>query len=234
MTDPKTMVLVHGGGCGKECWDLLLPHLRSDVVTLDLPGRGDRPADLMTVGIADFVDAVVEEIQARDLRDVVLVGHSLAGVTIPQVAGAIPDRIRALVFVSCTVPADGQNVYDTLDPEIQAISDASPPGALVPMSADVQRAVLFNDLDDPALVEWGITLAVPEAPATITDRMVLSTMPGDIRRVWVKLLQDVIVAPEKQDRFVANLGGCELVELDCGHMAMLSRPADLAAILDAI
>lgn len=229
-----TMVLVHGGGCTKECWDPLLPHLRSEVLALDLPGRGDRPADLMSVGVADFVDAVVEVIESRDLHDVVLVGHSLAGITIPQVAGRLPERVRALVFVSCTVPAHGQNVYDTLDPEIQAISDASPPGALVPMSAEVQEAVLFNDLDDRALIDWGIALAVPEAPATITDRMDLSTMPPGTRRVWVKLLQDVIVAPEKQDRFVANLGGCEVVELDAGHMAMLSRPAELAAVLDAI
>jgi hypothetical protein len=42
------------------------------------------------------------------------------------------------------------------------------------------------------------------------------------------------VAPVKQDRFVENLGGCEVLELDSGHMAMVSRPRDLAAILNAI
>ncbi len=230
-----TMVLVHGGGCTKECWDPLLPLLRSEVVAIDLPGRGDRPGDLGRIGIADFVDAVVDELEARDLHDVVLVGHSLAGMTIPQVAGRTPERVRALVFVSCTVPADGQNVYETLDAEIQAIADSNPPGvALAPMTADVQRAVLLNDVDDPALVEWTIGLAVPEAPATVTDRMVLTTMPPGVRRVWVKLTQDVIVAPEKQDRFARNVGGCEMIELDAGHMAMVSRPRDLAAILDAI
>ena len=61
----------------------------------------------------------------RDLHDVVLVGHSLAGITIPQVAARVPDRIRALVFVSCTVPRDGQSTHDTLDPEIQALSEAA-------------------------------------------------------------------------------------------------------------
>ncbi len=38
-----TMVLVHGGGLGKECWDPLLPFLDGDVLAIDLPGRGDRP-----------------------------------------------------------------------------------------------------------------------------------------------------------------------------------------------
>ncbi len=42
------------------------------------------------------------------------------------------------------------------------------------------------------------------------------------------------MVPAKQDRFVANLGGADVVDLDAGHMAMISRPAELAAILDRL
>jgi pimeloyl-ACP methyl ester carboxylesterase len=228
------MVLVHGGGLGKECWDPLLPHLDGDVVAIDLPGRGDRPGDLSTIHVADFVDAVVDELESRDLHDVVLVGHSLAGLTIPQVAGRVPDRIRALVFVSCTVPRDGQTTYDTLDPEIQALSDGAPSEQVGALDPEIATAVFYNDVTDPAVLEWGLSLLLPEATATITDPMVLSTMPRDLRRVWIRLTNDVIVAPEKQDRYVENLGGCEVLELDAGHMAMISRPQDLAALLTTI
>ena len=65
---------------------------------------------------------------------------------------------------------------------------------------------------------------MPEAPASVTDPMVLESMPRDIRRVWIRLNDDRIVVPEKQDRFIENLGGCEVLELDAGHMAMVSRP----------
>jgi pimeloyl-ACP methyl ester carboxylesterase len=229
-----SMVLVHGGGCTKECWQLMVPHVDGEVVAVDLPGRGDRPGDLARIGVADFVDAVVDDIVSRDLREVVLVGHSLAGLTIPQVAGRIPERIRALVFVSCTVPRDGQSSYDTLDPEIQALSDQAPPDSLNTLDAEIQKAVFYNDVDDPALLEWAVALVVPEAPATVKEPMVLSTMPREIRRVWVRLTRDVIVAPEKQDRFVQNLGGAEVIELDAAHMAMISRPRELAEILNAV
>ena len=181
-----TMVLVHGGGLGKECWDLLLPLLDGDVVAVDLPGRGDRPADLTKTGIADFVEAVVDDITTRDLHDVVLVGHSAAGVTIPQVAARVPDRIRALVFVSCTVPRDGESAYDTLDPEIQAIADQAPPDELTTLDPEIAKAVFYNDVTDPDVLAWALSLLVPEAPASVTDPMVLSTMPRDIRRVWVR------------------------------------------------
>jgi pimeloyl-ACP methyl ester carboxylesterase len=229
-----TMVLVHGGGLGKECWDRLLPLLDGDVLAVDLPGRGDHPADLAKVGIADFVDSVVDDIESRDLHDVVLVGHSLAGLTIPQVAGRVPDRMRALVFISCTVPGEGQSTYDTLDPEIQAISDESPSDELTTLAPEIAEAVFYNDVDDPEVLEWGLSILVPEAPASVTDAMVLSTMPRDLRRVWIRLNDDAIVAPVKQDCFVENLGGCEVLELDSGHMAMVSRPRDLAALLNAI
>jgi hypothetical protein len=35
-----------------------------------------------------------------------------------------------------------------------------------------------------------------------------------------------------QDGFIANIGGAETVDIDCGHMAMISQPAALAAVLD--
>lgn len=233
-----TMVLVHGGGLGKECWDPLLPFLDGDVLAVDLPGRGDRPGDLSTIGIADFVDAVVDDLVTRDLHEVVLVGHSLAGLTIPQVAGAVPDRIRALVFLSCTVPRDGESTYDTLDPEIQALSDgneeASAGAELAGLDPELARVVFYNDVTDPAVLEWGLSILLPEATKTVTEPMVLATMPPDIRRVWIRLTDDVIVAPAKQDRFIENLGGCEVLDLDSGHMAMISRPRDLAALLNAI
>lgn len=229
-----TLVLVHGGGLGKECWDPMLPHLEGPVLAVDLPGRGTRPADLSSVTIGDFVDAVVDDIVTNDLHDVVLVGHSLAGLTIPQVAARVPDRIRALVFVSCTVPRDGESTYDTLDLEIRAVSDSSPTDALAPLDPEIAKVVFFNDVDDPQVMEWALGLLIPEAPSTIREPMRLDGMPREIPRVWVRLAQDRIVAPEKQDRFVANLGGAEVVEVDAGHMAMISRPRELAEALDRI
>ena len=89
-----TYVLVHGATFDGSCWDLLLPHLDGPAIAVDLPGRGSRPADLTQVTIQDFVDVVVDEIECCDLHDVVLVGHPLAGITLPGVA-APEDWARA-------------------------------------------------------------------------------------------------------------------------------------------
>src|SRR5215218_7258276 len=107
-----TYVLVHGGGFAGSCWDELVPLLDGEVIAVDLPGRGSRPVPLTDVTLTDFADAVVDEIGDRD--DVVLVGHSLAGVTLPRVSGRVPGQLRHVVYVSCSVPPDGTTVADAL------------------------------------------------------------------------------------------------------------------------
>jgi pimeloyl-ACP methyl ester carboxylesterase len=43
----------------------------------------------------------------RDLTDIVLVGHSFGGVTVPRVMALVPERIRRVVLLSAVVPEDG-------------------------------------------------------------------------------------------------------------------------------
>ena len=112
---------------GRRC----CPSSPNPALAVDLPGRGAHPADLTSLTIGDFVDSVVTDIEAADLHDVVLVGHSLAGLTIPGVAARPAGPVRRLVFVSCTVPRDGESTYDTLDPEVQALSDGNDPDTVL-------------------------------------------------------------------------------------------------------
>jgi len=84
------LVLVHGGAHAGDCWDLtvdeihrLEPELR--VLAVDLPGRRSRPGDLRALTIPDWVESVVCDIEEAGFDDIVIVAHSLAGVTVPGV-----------------------------------------------------------------------------------------------------------------------------------------------------
>jgi pimeloyl-ACP methyl ester carboxylesterase len=208
--------------------------LNGAVRAVDLPGRGSRPADLSKVSIDDFVDAVVDELVSLN-QPAVLVGHSMAGITLPGVVGRVPDRVRTVVFVSCTVPADGQCLLDTLDPAMRAIADESesrgdPVAMLEP---DLATAVFCNDMDEQQTA-FTLDRMVPEARPVLRQPISLAGLRQPVRRVYVRLLRDAIIPPSQQDQMIANMGGADVVDLDSGHMAMISRPAELAAILNSL
>ncbi len=232
-------VLVHGGGFAGSCWDDLRPHLAGPSTAVDLPGRGSRPADLATVTLDGFVASVVDELLTHDLSDVTLVGHSMAGLTLPGVADAVPDRLRRLVFVSCSVPPHGtalSEVLGGLGPAVAEIADQVGEAAIDGQGVlhpDIARVMFCNDMDQD---QTASTLArmVPEAGSVLSEPTDLTGLRRPIPRTYVRLTQDAAIVMDTQDQMIANIPGAEVVDLDAGHMAMISRPAELAAVLAAI
>ncbi len=230
------LVLVHGSGFDSSCWDPMLPYLQTAAITVDLPGRGRRPADLAKVGLDDFAAAVAEDIEATGWERVVLVGHSLAGLTIPRVAALMPDAIARLVFISSNVPPHGKSCFDTLD---AALADgvraniAGNGGVSPALTREMAVGLYGNDLDAEQ-TEWMLAHGLPEAGRVYEEPCDLSGLANPIPRTWIRLTRDQAGTTSMQDGFIANIGGAEVIDLDSGHMAMISQPEALAAVLDGI
>ncbi|MHB8643314.1 MAG: alpha/beta fold hydrolase, partial [Gaiellaceae bacterium] len=103
----RPFVLVHGSGGGAWNWDRVAPLLQDaghEVVAPDLEMRDAR------VGIEDHAQHVIDAIGER--RDVVLVGHSYAGMPAAVVVDRIPERIAHVVYLDAVAPSDGESFYD--------------------------------------------------------------------------------------------------------------------------
>ncbi len=231
MAAATPIVLVHGGGFDHRCWDRLVPLLGGPVLAVDLPGRGRHPAPFGAVDLAACAEAVVADVDGAAFEEIVLVGHSLAGCSMPAIVGALGGRVRRCIFVACTVPEDGRRALDTLDPEVQelarAAADLVEP---VVMDGAIAELVLGDDLDDEQLA-WCVERIVPEAPGLIFQPVDLTPLRSPMPRTWVRTVGDRILAPDKQLRFAANVGDCPVVDIDAGHMCMVSQPEVLAGIL---
>jgi pimeloyl-ACP methyl ester carboxylesterase len=228
------VVLVHGGSFAASCWDLVLEYLDGPVLAVDLPGRGVHPAPLRSITIASAAASVVADVDAARFDDVVLVGHSLAGCSMPATIGLLGDRVRHAVFVACTVPEQGTSCLDTLPSELQAFARANLEGADRGVLSPAMAKDLFgNDLDD-AQCTWMLERMVPEAPGLLTETVDLGPLHSVMPRTWVRTLHDASVAPDRQLRFAANVGDCDVIDLDAAHMCMISQPRELAAILNEI
>ncbi len=232
-----TFLLVHGGAHTGACWSRLTPHLEAEAIAPDLPGRGARPAPLLELRIDDWVDAIVQETEGQRDERVVLVGHSLAGMSLPRVAARIPDRLAHLVFVSCTVPPEGRAPVDMLEPEIRALArsqEAQAEPSVIPEAA--ARAMFCSDMDE-AQTRFALDGLVPEAPGPIHEPSRLTGLARGVPMTWIRLLRDTVVPPAQQDFYVETIRAIapvEVVDLDAGHDAMISRPEALAGILNGI
>jgi pimeloyl-ACP methyl ester carboxylesterase len=110
-----SFVFVHGGDHGSWCWAQVQRHLTRPSLTVDLPGRtGTRRRS--SLRIADLARAVVRDVDLAEVGPVVLVGHTIGGVTVAAVVELLGTRVQRCIFVSSPMPAEGQRIVDTINP----------------------------------------------------------------------------------------------------------------------
>src|SRR6266566_8803634 len=106
-------VLVHGAWHGSWCWDKVVPLLEQaghHVEALDLPGHGQDKTPLREITLAAYTKRVCETLDAH-AEPVILVGHSLGGIVITQVAEERPEKIQTLVYLTAVLPQNGESLF---------------------------------------------------------------------------------------------------------------------------
>jgi pimeloyl-ACP methyl ester carboxylesterase len=234
-----TFVLVHGGGHGGWCWQRTARALREaghEVHTPTLTGFGDRVhLDDGHVGFPTFVTDIVNVLEFEDLRDVVLVGHSMGGVIVPRVAEVARERVGRVVWLAGPVLEDGETLVQAI-PQTPAIARAVTLGEDGSVTTDVEL-LLDAILADASAADrrWVGERHRPYPTAALVEPGQLSAFLAlGCPAGYVAALQDQAVPIEAARRFAARLPGAPLVEIDAGHDSMVTRPAETAAALIAV
>lgn len=228
-----SFVLVHGAGMSAECWQRLVPLLDDDTIAVDLPGRAARSdVDLRSVTLTDCEDAIVRDVLDADLSDIVLVAHSFAGVSVPRAMAALAPRLRHVVFLSAVVPQDGTRVLDQIDPEVRSAVESSIGDGIYHQDRAGAEAMLCNDLSETDTA-WTLDQVTDESAALLSEVVDLSGLTVDVPRTYVRLTQDHCYPPDLQERSSRIVGG-DTVFLESGHMAMVSIPDQVAAVLNQL
>ena len=101
-----TFALVHGAWFGGWCWTPLALRLREMGHTVVAP---DLPTEDAEAGIEEYaavVERALDNAKAKPGADVIVVGHSLGGLTIPLVAEHRP--VAGLIFLCAFLPHPGE------------------------------------------------------------------------------------------------------------------------------
>lgn len=230
-----TYILVHGGLHGSWCWRPVVGRLREAdhaVDAVDLPGRGG------TVGAdLEAFERVVAEAVDRAKPPVILVGHSLGGVTVSKFVQSRPDAVAGLVLVNALLVEDGEAAL----PKLQTAGDDCAflrPGALVFSGDGTTVSVAEEFIVDgfynrctAAHAEWASARLCAEPVASLMVSLHISDDGfGSVPKVYIGSREDRVLPWWFQIR-MSEAAGAEFIELQGDHSPFLSVPDDLVACL---
>jgi pimeloyl-ACP methyl ester carboxylesterase len=223
-------VLVHGGFHGAWCWDPVRPKLSLPSVAVDLPGRGTRPRTEEPVTIDQCVDAVLADADAAGLSKMVLVGHSMGGITITEVANRYPDRVAHLVYVAALVLPPGETVFDLYGFD-QNPAEADPAGVMPLMDESTAHRAFAADLS-PEAFSPAHAQCVPEPFGLFAATV--SGYDSGVPATYIRCQRDGAVSVEVTDQMVERLRPGTVHDIDADHDIMLSQPDVVADLLNSV
>jgi pimeloyl-ACP methyl ester carboxylesterase len=231
-----TFVLVHGAWHGGWCWaecETFLRELGHQTHALTLTGLGER-SHLARVDIdADLhVKDVINTFHWRELTDVILVGHSYGGMVITGVAGHIPERIRALVYLDAMVPEkSGVSLFAQANPQRMASFQAK-----IEQGATALEPDLFDAwTNDPVKKDWLKKMTTPHPIGCFQKGVTLTGRESEVsQKHYIIATRNKPSAFWEQYNKVKTRPGWTTSTIDTKHDAMVEAPEVLAKQLDAI
>lgn len=226
------IALVHGSYHGAWCWDFLRPELERlghRVVAVDMPIS--EPG----LGAADYAAAVDAVLDPKG--EPVLVGHSMAGLVIPLVAARRP--MRRLIFLAAMLPSPGRSANEQRRAE--PIDGRIPPTTaewtdlgddVWAVGAATATELFYHDAQ-PAVARWATARLRPQCYNIMSEVTPLTEWPDvDCRSIVCR--DDRALNPEWGRVAARDRLGVDAVQIDGGHSPFLTRPAELARLIDTL
>lgn len=231
----STIVLLHGSWHGGWCWRDVASRLRSsghEVFCPSLSGCAEyfhhAAAD---VTLDTHVDDVAGLLFYEDLRDVVLVGHSYAGIVVQALANRDASRLAGLYFLDSYVLPAGKKGFDLWPPErVAEARQAIAAGQ--PFRPPLDPKLL--EIDDPDKLRWVAERLKPHPLGTYDVTMSVETPAAKaLPRLYMQCMRGVTVPIFAPIVSWVRQQGWPLETLDAPHDAMVTHPEPLARSIHA-
>jgi pimeloyl-ACP methyl ester carboxylesterase len=237
----STFLLLHGAWHDSTCWRLVIPLLQAQghtVITPDLPGHGASSLPPARATLKAYTRSIVDLLQQLD-SPVTLVGHSMAGMVITEVAAKLPHKLARLVYLCAYLPKPGDSVFaliarnrghEPLAP-IELAMEMSADKRTCSVNADDIVPLFYSDtataLAQTAQQRFAVQGSLPLAATVQYDIHTLAAVP----RTYLCCLRDKVIPLHHQRRMLASEEAVNVVELNSDHSPFYSCPEQLARAL---
>ena len=234
-----TIVLVHGAFADHHAFHAVTPLIAEQgyrVVTPDLPGHGKDHTPPGSLSLEDYVEAVRQVVRSEG--EVILVGHSMAGMVISEVAERERDRVRVLVYVAAYLPQDAQSLHQLAAMDADSLVGTNMDFAPDYSTATIQKSAVVEALcaDVPTALQTVILERQRPEPLKPFQGVVSLTRAkfGSVRKAYLRTAADRAATPSLQDRMLAGYPDIPVLSLPTSHLPFLARPAEFASTLVAL
>jgi pimeloyl-ACP methyl ester carboxylesterase len=230
MSNPPTVVLVHGAFADASGWGGIIRELQADGVTVIAPPNPLRGISNDAVGVRALVSAID--------GPVVLVGHSYGGAVISQASAGL-SNVTALVYLAAFALDEGETILGVQEPFAPSLLAVN----ARPTSYDAPGAAGGPDLSiDPAgfretfcadvPVDLAAVLSATQRPAAAAALSEPAGRPGwkDITSWYLVSEQDRTINPDTE-RFMAQRMKATTESIDASHLAFVSQPVMVAQFI---
>jgi pimeloyl-ACP methyl ester carboxylesterase len=240
MNSPNTFVLVHGAWHGGWCWRRVEDILRAKgyrVFAPSLTGLGDR-AHLFSeaISLETHIQDIVSFVEAEELNDFVLVGHSYGGLVISGVADILRDRVSHCVYLDGTVPDDmspgastgwsDTNTQDLREARLRSVREQGNGVALPPPPAN---AFAVTEPSDAAWVQRRLR---PMPLQTYLGKFTFKNHgSAGLRRTYIAAIKPVYLPLVAIHERIKADRSWSFITIETGHDMMVTAPSELAALL---
>src|SRR6202049_2795661 len=218
--EARNIVLVHGAWADGASWAEVIPLLQA-------AGLNVTAVQNPLTSLADS-DAATRRALALQNGPTVLVAHSWAGTVISDVG--IDPKVTALVYVAARAPDAGEDFL--------ALSGKFPTG---PVRAGVQEHDGFTTISEESFLKYfanGVEPKKAEVLYAVQEPTAASLLAGRTtvaawrsKPSWYAVSKlDQTINPDLE-RFLAKRMNATTVELDAGHLSLVSHPQEIAGLI---
>jgi pimeloyl-ACP methyl ester carboxylesterase len=226
-----TFILVHGAWQGSWAFDTIVPRLKAaghEAIAADMPGDGHDDTPPGEVNLALYAKKVASLVDAAK-GPVIMVGHSMGGITASQVCEMRPERIALAIYLCAFMLPDGFAVLDFyekyLEPWMKGAHARVTYENGTSMIDPVSAVDVFYQMSDRKVAEAAAARLTPQPEGARRSKLHLTPQNyGKVPRVYIEALQDRSVHLPLQRR-MQEITGCTAVDaLDSDHAPQLSMP----------
>jgi pimeloyl-ACP methyl ester carboxylesterase len=228
------VLMLHGYSDSSVSYSRVLPLIPDDVrvIVPDQRGHGDSDRPDSGYTIDDFANDAILLLQALEVPQAIVVGHSMGTLVARRVAEKAPERVLRLVLVNGALSVRNEAVAE-LRREVSALNDPVDPEFVrtfqtsmieQPVPDDFVERVIHESRKVPARV-WKDAMEGmwSDAPAAHTIRCPAVVLGGD---------RDIVFTVEEQEAFAAAIPGAKFELFSgFGHALPWEEPKAIAAAL---